>query len=154
MAPGLCLRYDLLIVDSFMLLVPPPASPPPVLIAQAVQLLQNFDPRACLIYTAKYCFSQPLIPVLLIGDVCPSGFFASKGYCIPLTRDVPGVIPVFTREIPPNCPPGFYRNNGYCQVTPGTRKSALPMFGEECPLGFYREGHYCIKACTPYTQLP
>ena len=114
-------------------------------------LAPDFDPKSCLVYTDKYCFSQPLIPVLLIGDLCPSGFFSSKGYCIPLNRNIPGVIPVFTREIPPKCPPGFYRNNGYCQITPGTKKSALPRLADECPLGFYRESSYCIRACTPYT---
>ena len=149
------LAYDLSVIGESMLpgfpFPFPLPVPPPVLIAQATQLPQGFDPAACLLYTAKYCFSQPLIPVLLIDGECPSGFFKSKGYCIPLTRDVPGVIPVFTREIPPPCPSGFYRNNGYCQVTPGTKKSALPMFGEECPLGFYREKRYCIKSCTPYT---
>ena len=132
-----------------MLLTAPAVEFPAQPVAQI--LAPNFDPKSCLIYTDKYCFSQPLIPVLLIKNQCPSGFFRSQGYCIPLARTIPGVIPVFTREIPPSCPPGFYRNHGYCQVTPGTKKSALPIFGDKCPLGFYREGDYCIKSCTPYT---
>ena len=107
--------------------------------------------QKCLDYASKICFSQPLIPVLLIkGHKCPTGFFASEGYCVPLNRDILGVIPIYNQERPKTCPVGFWRNGDYCQTSPGTNKAALPRMGDFCPLGFYESGDYCFKTCTQY----
>ena len=115
--------------------------------ALVVQLPQESQSNVCPTYADKLCFSQPLAPVLLINKDCPTGFFPSHGYCIPLTSNIPGVIPVFAREIPAECPPGFVRSNGYCQISPGNKYTVLPIIGKECPLGFFRSGQYCFRSC-------
>lgn len=102
----------------------------------------------------RYCFAQPLVPVLLINKSCPSGFFASEGYCIPLNihaAGTPGVIPVYTREVPKSCPTDFYRNGDYCQTIRNSKKAAIPSLSGKCPLTYYQLGDYCFDTNARYT---
>ena len=54
-------------------------------------------------------------PIERIGDLCPTGYWRSAGYCVPS----PGA--VRTQQALPN------------------------WLDSECPMGLYRSGRYCVR---------
>ena len=71
------------------------------------QIPISVNENSCSKFSTTYCTNQPLVPVVKISDKCPGGFFATGGYCFPLTKDVTGVIPIYDGKLPEECPNGF-----------------------------------------------
>ena len=70
---------------------------------------------------------------------CPSGFYTSGKYCIPIKDDAH---PAMQRA--GQCPSGYYTSGKYCVAT---RKDAPPAVQKNgtCPSGYYTSGSYCLK---------
>ena len=107
----------------------------------------NVNEKSCSEYASKYCVNQTLVPIVQVSDKCPSGFYSNNGYCMPLTNDVMGVIPIYDGQLPNKCPIGYRNNRGYCQSSPNLKQSALPMIGEKCPRGYRKNQGFCFKLC-------
>ncbi len=54
-------------------------------------------------------------PIERIGELCPTGYWRSAGYCVPS----PGAVDSY-------------------QALPN-------RFNGDCPIGFYRSGRYCVR---------
>tara|TARA_Y100001978_G_C23590809_1_gene383777 strand:- start:138 stop:521 length:384 start_codon:yes stop_codon:yes gene_type:complete len=107
----------------------------------------NVNEKSCSEYASKYCLNQTLVPIVQVGDKCPSSFYSNNGYCMPLTNDVMGVIPIYDGQLPNKCPIGYRNNRGYCQSSPNLKQNALPMIGEKCPRGYRKNQSFCFKLC-------
>ena len=95
------------------------------------------------------CQLQPLVPIIKVGVDCPFGFLNTKDspYCVPINKDVLGVIPVYSKTLPKDCPPGYRKNRGYCQATAEVFKNAIPKIGLKCPKKYYSNNAYCFEIC-------
>tara|TARA_A100000164_G_C21863027_1_gene751114 strand:+ start:1027 stop:1422 length:396 start_codon:yes stop_codon:yes gene_type:complete len=111
------------------------------------QIPTSVNQNTCSEYANTYCIDQPLVPIVKLTEKCPNGFFASGGYCVPLTEDVMGIIPIFDGKLPEECPVGYSKNKGYCQTAPNIKKNAIPLIGEICPRGYFKNKSFCFKNC-------
>ena len=95
------------------------------------------------------CQVQPLVPVIKSGAECPFGFLDSKNsaYCVPISHEILGVIPVYSNTLPKKCPPGYRKNRGYCQATSKIFKNAIPKIGDKCPKKYYSNNEFCFEVC-------
>ena len=89
---------------------------------------------------------QPVIPVVKVGERCPTAFLPSQGYCLPTSKNSRAVIPTQGQVAASACPLGFRNVNGYCQMLPTVMYFAIPMITDSCPRGYYKSNQFCIKA--------
>lgn len=74
---------------------------------------------------------------------CPSGFFSSGKYCVPIKDDAK---PAMSRA--GQCPSGYYSSGNYCVAVRRDAPVAVPKDGP-CPSGHYASGSYCVSQKTP-----
>ena len=78
-------------------------------------------------------------PLPKVGS-CPSGFYPSDKYCVPLKDKSK---PAMLRG--GQCPTGYYTSGKYCVAMSEKSKPAIPKDGL-CPTGYYASGGYCVQA--------
>jgi hypothetical protein len=85
---------------------------------------------------ASVAIAQEALPKV---GTCPSGFYASGKYCVPIKDDGK---PAMLRG--GQCPSGYYSSGKYCVANSKDSRPAVPKSGG-CPSGYYTSGSYCLK---------
>lgn len=98
------------------------------------------DVRFWLVLLVSCCSTDLLAQTALpkVGT-CPSGFYSSGKYCVPIKDDGK---PAMLRG--GQCPSGHYSSGKYCVANSKESRPAVPKNGT-CPSGYYTSGSYCIK---------
>lgn len=74
---------------------------------------------------------------------CPTGFYSSGKYCIPIKDDDK---PAMMRA--GQCPTGYRTSGKYCVATSTKSGEAILKKGQ-CPNGYFTSGAYCVKQPGP-----
>lgn len=86
-----------------------------------------------------------------VGDDCPTGTYATQGYCKSFPSSDNRYIGNPTGG---RCPAGMYKSGNYCKHSSRTQSSHVinrPTGSESsngatgCPTGYYKQGAYCSK---------
>jgi hypothetical protein len=98
------------------------------------------DVRFWLVLLVSCCSTDLLAQTALpkVGT-CPSGFYSSGKYCVPIKDDGK---PAMLRG--GQCPSGHYSSGKYCVANSKESRPAVPK-NEICPSGYYISGSYCMK---------
>jgi hypothetical protein len=90
----------------------------------------------CLLISTGEAHAQTALPK---EATCPSGFYTSGKYCVPIKDDAK---PAMLRG--GQCPSGYYSSGKYCVAQRKDAPPAVPKNGP-CPNGYYTSGAYCLQ---------
>lgn len=82
--------------------------------------------------------APPPRPVPRAGEACPSGYYASGGFCAPSAS---------ARYAVPRhgaCPSGYFASGTHCVAASQDAPLAVERGGKTCPSGFVTSGDYCV----------
>ena len=82
------------------------------------------------------CGVQTLTPVIKVSEKCPQGYRSSGGYCIPISKNINPLIPIFDGKKVVKCPLGYKKTRGYCQSIKSIKINSIPRIGGHSPSNY------------------